>query len=116
MCIRDSDTSSAVASSLGGRNSTVLLARDILYRVCELSANTKANYDQSRDLFLNALKTIQALGAESQATQFSKIGTSSTINETLGFTKSSSNTTSNAQTKTVDLEKSDRTPAAANPE
>lgn len=85
------DTTSAMASSLGGRNSTVLLARDILYRVCELSSNTKASYEQSKDLFLKALKTIEVLGGASQATgPSSKIGTTSTINETLGVTKKSS--------------------------
>jgi hypothetical protein len=86
------DTASAVASSLGGRNSTVLLARDILYRACELSANTNANFEQSRELFLQSLKTIETLGNENQVNSFSKIGTTSTISENLGVNNTSTST------------------------
>lgn len=110
------DTTSEVASSLGGRNSTVLLARDILYRACELLANTNANFMQSREIFLQSLKTIEALGAESQATISSKIGTTSTINENLGINKSSTNTDAanlgNSQPTNESSSDDNRTPAS----
>ena len=47
--------------ALGGRNPEVLIARELLFRACELSLNVDANYDQMRSIyteFLTAVKEI----------------------------------------------------------
>ena len=61
-----SEGSQTTARSLGGRNSTVLLAREIFYRICELGVNTQASFDQQKELFLKSLETISNIGNTSQ--------------------------------------------------
>jgi hypothetical protein len=66
------------ALGLGGRNPEVVVARELLYRTCELSLNLNADEDTTRAIytqFLNAIKDIAksqqgsgaaALGAKSE--------------------------------------------------
>ncbi|NBS12685.1 MAG: hypothetical protein EBS77_08505 [Gammaproteobacteria bacterium] len=52
-------------ASLGGRSPSVLLAREILYRGCELSANHKLSVDQAIELFENSLEKVVAIAEAS---------------------------------------------------
>jgi hypothetical protein len=55
------------ATSLGGRNSTVLLAREIFYRICEMGVNKVSTFKQQSDVFLKSLDTIIKLGDDKQS-------------------------------------------------
>jgi len=43
---------------LGGRDPAVLLARELMYRACELARNTNADPQTERDIFLKSLAAI----------------------------------------------------------
>lgn len=53
---------SSNATSLGGRNPAVLIAREILYRACELTMNYDADYDQARSIYTEFLGVLSDLG------------------------------------------------------
>jgi hypothetical protein len=61
------DETSTSVIGLGGRNSTLLLSREILYRVCEMGVNHNATYEQQSQAFFKALHALVLLGNESQA-------------------------------------------------
>lgn len=52
-------------ASLGGRSPSVLLAREIFYRGCELSANYQLSVDQAIELFENSLEKVVAIAEAS---------------------------------------------------
>ncbi|MEL7487838.1 MAG: hypothetical protein AAGJ87_11555 [Pseudomonadota bacterium] len=58
-----SETSGAGAGILGGRSAAVLIARDILYRTCEISLNYDLSKDEALALFNTALEKVQAVAA-----------------------------------------------------
>ena len=49
------------ATDLGGRTERVLLAREILYRACEIGMNHNTSLEESRTLYQEALQAIVAL-------------------------------------------------------
>ena len=53
--------------ALGGRNGTVLITREVLFRICEMGVNYKATYEQQATLFLKALETIEKIANDKQA-------------------------------------------------
>ncbi len=70
--ISASDGETAVTA--GGLSPMVLIARELLYRACELSMNTNATPDQQIAIYQTFLKTIEtistsSLGTGTQATQ-----------------------------------------------
>lgn len=70
--IGDSKGQSAVTA--GGLSPMVLIARELLYRACELSMNTNATAEQQIAIYQTFLKTIETistsnLGTGTQATQ-----------------------------------------------
>jgi len=46
------------AAALGGRNPEVLVARELMYRACELSSNLDADYEQTRSIYTEFLTAI----------------------------------------------------------
>ena len=76
-------------ASLGGRSPSVLLAREILYRGCELSANYQLSVDQAIDLFQNSLEKVVAIAeasaqvAGTEAASSGAAATAPAINSTL---------------------------------
>ena len=65
------------ALTLGGRSPEVLLARELLYRACELSLNTNANSQQATDIYYRFLDAVVQLSKHQ-----SKIETSSATDHT----------------------------------
>ncbi len=57
------NTRETVETSLGGRDASVLLAREILFRTCEAAMNHEFPPEQALSLLRDALKTIQAIAA-----------------------------------------------------
>lgn len=53
---------------LGGRNPEVLIAREFLFRACELSLNVDADYTQSRTIYSEFLKAAQTIAKMQQGT------------------------------------------------
>lgn len=51
------------ALSLGGRNPEVLLAREMLFRACELSLNINADGKTSREIYERFLQSIEKISA-----------------------------------------------------
>ena len=47
--------------ALGGRNPEVLIARELLYRACEVSLNVNANYAQTRDIYREFLAAVREI-------------------------------------------------------
>jgi hypothetical protein len=58
----DGAQDSANATSLGGRNPEVLIARELLYRACELGLNYDVSYDEARSIYTEFLGAIKELG------------------------------------------------------
>jgi hypothetical protein len=71
--VTDETSTSVVA--LGGRNSTLLIGREILYRVCEMGVNHNATYEQQSQAFFKAIHALVLLGNEAQAKTFASGGT-----------------------------------------
>ncbi len=68
------------SASLGGRSSTVLIVREILFRTCELGANFDTTFEQQSRLFTGALESIQSIvGSEQSKTAGTKAINSSAI-------------------------------------
>lgn len=57
--IGESDSSGALG--LGGRDPTVLLARELLYRACELSLNLNLGLDDTKEIYYRFLQTIETV-------------------------------------------------------
>ena len=62
-----SEGASQGAMTLGGRNPEVLLAREMLFRACELALNVNADPEQTIEIYKMFLASIEKL-ADSQAT------------------------------------------------
>lgn len=56
------------ALSLGGRNPEVLLAREMLYRACELSLNINADGPTTQKIYARFLKAIEAVSSSQTGT------------------------------------------------
>lgn len=54
-------------NDLGGRTERVLLAREILYRACEIGLNHNTSLEETRSLYDGALKAIMALDRHESA-------------------------------------------------
>ena len=61
------ESSGESSYSLGGRNSTVLVAREILFRLCELGQNHYASYEQQAAMFVRGLEAIEKISNSKQA-------------------------------------------------
>lgn len=58
-----SDTSGVGAGALGGRSEAVLIAREIMYRTCEITLNYDLTKEEALTLFNAALEKVEAVAA-----------------------------------------------------
>jgi hypothetical protein len=49
------------SEALGGRNSAVLLTRELMYRACEFSANYNLTSEQAKDLYLKQIQMLSSI-------------------------------------------------------
>ncbi len=55
------NSSSAGALGLGGRDPEVLLARELLYRACELTLNLNLGLEDTKEIYFRFLQTIETV-------------------------------------------------------
>ena len=53
-----SDKSSSGAVTLGGRDPTVLITRELMFRACELTLNTNAKPEAAVKIYVDTLKAL----------------------------------------------------------
>ena len=68
--------------SLGGRNPEVLIARELLFRACELTLNLDANYNQSRHIYSEFLEAAKAISKTQTGTGSKSTSSNITVTQT----------------------------------
>ena len=94
-----SDSVSQGAISLGGRNPSVLLAREILFRTCELSMNYSLTKKEAIKIFHDSLKTVNAFSKYQTGT-----GTESKVSAGSGAQQVNNNAGQEEQEEQVEQE------------
>ena len=68
------------AMTLGGRTSTLLIARELMFRACELASNVDADTETTRAIYTEFLEAIKALSMQQQAVGTSSMSDSAVAN------------------------------------
>ncbi len=86
-----SETSSKGAVSLGGRDSAVLITRELMYRTCEMIMNLNLSEKEALELFSQALKATVTVSKNQKDSGASSSSTSSTGKKTSTVSSSDDN-------------------------
>jgi hypothetical protein len=62
------------SEALGGRNSAVLLTRELMYRACEFGANYNLTPEQAKDLYLKQVQMLSSILATQSSAASSNSG------------------------------------------
>lgn len=73
-----SDTNSETSTNLGGRDPSVLIVREVLFRSCELTMNVNASEEKAEELFYKSLGILENI-LDTQSTAKAPSSTSSVV-------------------------------------
>ena len=96
------DSEGFSATNLGGRTPSVLIARDFLYRVCEMTINMQLSPEETVKVYLQAMdKIVEIIKDRSTAGKSAPTATSTTISPPVAATITSPSPAASSSTSTV---------------
>ena len=96
------DSEGYSATNLGGRTPSVLIARDFLYRVCEMTINMQLSPEETVKVYLQTMdKIVEIIKDRSAAGKSAPTSTSTTISPPVAATITSPSPATSSPTSTV---------------
>ena len=96
------DSEGYSATNLGGRTPSVLIARDFLYRVCEMTINMQLSPEETVKVYLQTMdKIVEIIKDRSAAGKSAPTSTSTTISPPVAATITSPSPAASSSTSTV---------------
>ena len=96
------DSEGYSATNLGGRTPSVLIARDFLYRVCEMTINMQLSPEETVKVYLQTMdKIVEIIKDRSVAGKSAPTSTSTTISPPVAATITSPSPATSSPTSTV---------------
>ena len=107
------DSEGYSATNLGGRTPSVLIARDFLYRVCEMTINMQLSPEETVKVYLQAMdKIVEIIKDRSAAGKSVPTSTSNTISPPVAATVISPSPATSSSTSTVPASTTSTDPAS----
>ena len=107
------DSEGYSATNLGGRTPSVLIARDFLYRVCEMTINMQLSPEETVKVYLQAMdKIVEIIKDRSAAGKSVPTATSTTISPPVAATVISPSPAASSPTSTVPASTTSTDPAS----
>ena len=107
------DSEGYSATNLGGRTPSVLIARDFLYRVCEMTINMQLSPEETVKVYLQAMdKIVEIIKDRSAAGKSAPTSTSTTISPPVAATVISPSPATSSSTSTVPASTTSTDPAS----
>ena len=107
------DSEGYSATNLGGRTPSVLIARDFLYRVCEMTINMQLSPEETVKVYLQAMdKIVEIIKDRSAAGKSVPTSTSTTISPPVAATVISPSPATSSPTSTVPASTTSTDPAS----